>query len=308
MRVDRSESELEELVARIDRHELDPWTGGAKRWGEARQQRLIDTILRDWCVPAVHVARSQPGAPDRVLDGGRRLHTIARFFHDELPCSGAVPPAHDDLTRLDGLRFSDLPAAVRRRVRRFRLTVVTFSDYHAAELAELLDRLDQPAAPPPPVPAPRAGGTSGGAARRSGTHRAPVSPEPIYDQVSAWFADLSEFRELSGSGGPRWASPADAGDAAARAAAQPASGGVTEAGLPQRDPRAQLVPGGIEPSRDPSTGAGPATVHDADDVGERLAKYQHGVAEGRRDRNDDPDAQDTGPIVHQVSDADGHFR
>jgi hypothetical protein len=186
------------------------------------------------------------------------------------------------------MRFSDLPADVRR----FRMTVVGLSCYEPAELAELLDRLHPSVEATVAVPAPRASEPPRPAPRTSGKHRKPFSSEPIYDQLSAWFADLSAFRELSGgdSGPVEWSSPADSGQAAAHAAARLDDAGVTSAGLPQREPQAQLVPGAVAPppatfsTFDGDLGL-PATAHD---VGERLANYRDGVAEGRKRPPPDP--------------------
>lgn len=276
MHVERAELELESLIARMERRELHPRgdTSGPGGWDEERQQRFIDTILREWCVPEIHIAAdpADPNVGEVVLDGGQRLLTLQRFFHDELPCSGEQAPDHDEVRRLDGLRYSDLPEDVRRRVRRFRMTVVVLSDYRPAELRELLDRLRPPDEPDIPVPQPRAP-----------THRSPVSPEPIYDQVSAWFADLSEFRALSETGdGVAWSSPADEGQAAAAVAVDPDDtdlAGVTAAGLPQREPRALLVPGAVPPPPASGLSFGAAGAS-PEDVAERLASYRDGVAEG----------------------------
>jgi hypothetical protein len=299
MYVERDELELELLVARIDRHELDPRpdrpADGA--WDRARQQRFIDSILRGWCVPPVHVAGAGPTEPEVVLDGGQRLHAISRFFHDELTCSGVTAPSHGGLERFEGLRFSDLPTEVRRSVRRFRITVVTLSDFGAAELAELLDRLHEPDRSITRVPAPRESSDRG--------YRTSASSEPIYDQVSAWFADLSDFWLLSEVGdGPSWTSPADPGRDAARVAADHPDAGLTGAGLPQREPRAQLVPGAIASPAHAAVAT--ATRPSPDDVSERLASYQHGVVEARADRSGPaaPDALDTGPIPHPIFDVD----
>jgi hypothetical protein len=305
MYVERDELELELLVARIDRHELDPRPDrpADRAWDLARQQRFIDSILRGWCVPPVHVAGAGPTEPEVVLDGGQRLHAVSRFFHDELTCAGVTTPLRGGLERFEGLRFSDLPTEVRRSVRRFRITVVTLSDFGAAELAELFDRLHEPDRSITRVPAPRAGG-----AERDRGHRISAPSEPIYDQVSAWFADLSDFWLLSEVGdGPSWASPADAGHNAARVAADPPDAGLTGAGLPQREPRAQLIPGAIASPAHAAVATAPRPS--PDDLSERLASYQHGVVEARSDRTgpdapDAPNALETGPIPHPIFDVD----
>ena len=181
MHVERSELELELLVARIDRDELDhqPDRPRDQAWNEASQQRLIDTILRDWCIPPIHIAAGHPGGPEIVLDGRLRLHTITRFFHDELPCPATLPRDRPDTTRLEGLRFSDLPAHLRRRVRRFRLTVITLFDYHPEELTELLDRLDRPAAPSAASVAPEYRlHVPATHLNPTGAHELPITPRP----------------------------------------------------------------------------------------------------------------------------------
>ena len=83
--VEQAEVDLETLVARIERGELlvgDP----TSPWDEVARQRLVDSVLRGWHVPAVHVAGHD--WPDRVLDGRQRLLTLTHFLHDDLPCGG----------------------------------------------------------------------------------------------------------------------------------------------------------------------------------------------------------------------------
>jgi hypothetical protein len=75
----------------------------------------------------------------------------------------------------------------------------------------------------------------------------PGSRLPIYDAVeSDWFRHngkvlLSARQPSAGS----WASPADEGFRAAAAAASPTTGAATAAGLPQRVPSANLIPGSV---------------------------------------------------------------
>jgi signal transduction histidine kinase len=75
-----------------------------------------------------------------------------------------------------------------------------------------------------------------------------------------------------------WTSPADEGYRAAQALAAPAAGEITQAGLPRRVPRANLVPGsvgsGVEAEAD-------APARSADAVRSRMASFQRGVREGR---------------------------
>ena len=76
-----------------------------------------------------------------------------------------------------------------------------------------------------------------------------------------------------------WTSPADEGWRAAQVVATPAAGETTQAGLPKRVPRANLVPGSVGGGED--TAASSAPVRTADDVRARLSSFQRGVREGR---------------------------
>jgi signal transduction histidine kinase len=148
----------------------------------------------------------------------------------------------------------------------------------------------QPAGPvtaPPVVPGPESGSR---AEARGGRL-------PIFDSVeSDWFRrggppltrDSSPVATTSGS----WTSPADDGFRAAQAAASPATGEVTTAGLPKRVPSANLVPGKVghdqaPPARTQSPAASPAlrTAEDvrkaADAVRNRMTGLQRGAREGR---------------------------
>jgi signal transduction histidine kinase len=79
-----------------------------------------------------------------------------------------------------------------------------------------------------------------------------------------------------------WTSPADAGWQAAEAAAAPAAGGVTRAGLPKRVPRANLVPGTVSGDAP----APPPPVRSAAITRERFASLQRGVREARSAAHD----------------------
>ena len=85
-----------------------------------------------------------------------------------------------------------------------------------------------------------------------------------------------------------WTSPADEGWRAARAVAMPAAGETTQAGLPMRVPRANLVPGSVGGGNGGGqTNAGsPETEAEAparspDVARSRMASFQRGVREGR---------------------------
>ena len=106
---------------------------------------------------------------------------------------------------------------------------------------------------------------------------------PIFESVeSDWFrrgrpaVDRSAPAVDSGSTG--WSSPADAGWRAAEVVQAPVSAGFTGAGLPKRVPKANLVPGGADPSVAP---APPVPARSAAQARERLASFQQGIRKAR---------------------------
>jgi hypothetical protein len=153
-------------------------------------------------------------------------------------------------------------------------------------------------------------GLPGGAGNGSGADDAAAAPTeqrlPIFDSLeSDWFrrsgAPLtagSRTKGVQGAQGPQgireaqpqaaaepsaWTSPADEGWRAAQAVAAPAAGDTTQAGLPRRVPRANLVPGSVgngggQGSQETET---EAPVRSPDVARSRMASFQRGVREGR---------------------------
>ena len=78
---------------------------------------------------------------------------------------------------------------------------------------------------------------------------------------------------------PAWTSPADEGWRAAAVVASPTAGDTTQAGLPKRVPRANLVPGSVGSGGGETEAQAPA--RSADVVRSRMASFQRGVREGR---------------------------
>jgi hypothetical protein len=118
---------------------------------------------------------------------------------------------------------------------------------------------------------------------------------PIFDSLeSDWFRRSGKTLSMTRSsvaqgaqGGPdgqaaqpsapSWTSPADEGWRAAQVAASPTAGETTQAGLPRRVPRANLVPGSVGgPDAEAETPA-----RSADAVRTRMASFQRGVRDGR---------------------------
>ncbi|MBD8217452.1 DUF262 domain-containing protein [Microbacterium sp. CFBP 13617] len=144
MKIDKSDPELETLISRIRNDELDlqPDFQRGEVWDSKRRQRLVDTVLRGWYVPAVHIVRSDDG-DEEVLDGQQRLAGIRDFFDDRVKIDGFIEPRDPKIEALHGLRYSQLPDSVRKAVNRFVVQTITLTAYDPDEPNELFFRLNQ---------------------------------------------------------------------------------------------------------------------------------------------------------------------
>lgn len=143
MKLQRSDPEIDTIVSRIQKYELDlqPEFQRGEIWDLKRQQRLIDTVLRRWYVPAVHIVETAEG--EVVLDGQQRLAAIRSFYDDKFPIDGYIEPRNETVARLHGMKYSQLDAGTQRAIGRFVIPVITLSDYDPAEPNELFFRLNQ---------------------------------------------------------------------------------------------------------------------------------------------------------------------
>jgi hypothetical protein len=118
------------------------------------------------------------------------------------------------------------------------------------------------------------------------TPAAEESRLPIFESVeSDWFRRSRRGSDAPDSGTSTetvteeaWSSPADEGWQAAEVAQAPVSSGVTAAGLPQRMPKANLVPGRAGLA---SATSQPVSARSAAQTQERLAGFQRAVRKAR---------------------------
>jgi signal transduction histidine kinase len=109
--------------------------------------------------------------------------------------------------------------------------------------------------------------------RRSGKTLSPAHPP------GAPLAADSPAQQVAQPAQPAWTSPADEGWRAAAVVASPTAGDTTQAGLPKRVPRANLVPGSVGSGGGETEAQAPA--RSADVIRSRMASFQRGVREGR---------------------------
>ena len=156
----------------------------------------------------------------------------------------------------------------------------------------------------PPPPSPRAPSPGAGAAGGLAAHHVvlplegsagPENRLPIFEAVeSDWFRrgghPVGRPAAAPDADEAGWSSPADAGWQAAEAVRAPVFGDTTQAGLPKRVPKANLVPGG---AGSPAAPAPPAAGRSASQTRQRLSSYQQGIRKARAaDPGDETDIGD----------------
>jgi hypothetical protein len=145
MRLIAADPDIETLVHRIDDETIDlqPDFQRGAVWPAPKQQRLIDSVLRDWHIPPIHLVRLSDDQ-QVVLDGQQRLRAIHDFVRGLIRVDGYTDPEDSEIVALDRLRYSQLPRKYKQRFDRFTIRVFEIIDYKPEEPYELFYRLNQP--------------------------------------------------------------------------------------------------------------------------------------------------------------------
>jgi uncharacterized protein with ParB-like and HNH nuclease domain len=106
MKMTSDKRAIDKIYKRRDRYEIPDWQR-QKVWGRARQQELIDSILRGWKLPKFYFLKTSPDEEQyEVVDGQQRLTSIFEFFDNNLPLSA------DTANEFGGRYYKDLPSGV----------------------------------------------------------------------------------------------------------------------------------------------------------------------------------------------------
>lgn len=145
MKCSISELEIESLYRRIKEKDIDlqPDFQRGEVWTDKKKKKLIDTILRGWQIPPIHVVENNKYV-DEVLDGQQRLATIRDFMDDIFTIDGNIKPLDNEIIGLNKKKFSQLDDAIKRKIRKYSIRVVRITEHKPEEAAELFFRLNQP--------------------------------------------------------------------------------------------------------------------------------------------------------------------
>jgi hypothetical protein len=146
MRLEPSDPDIETVVTRIERGDLDlqPEFQRGEVWSKAKKQRLVDSILRDWHIPPIHVIELRESRRQEVLDGQQRLAAIRDFVRGDFGIDGSIEPVDTKIAGINGKKFRELPDDVKRQFNQFTLRIFRIVDYKSDEPGELFFRLNQP--------------------------------------------------------------------------------------------------------------------------------------------------------------------
>lgn len=146
MRLIPSDPDIQTIVNRISDGDinLQPNFQRGEVWSENKKVRLIDSILRQWHVPPIHVVEIMKTGKQDVLDGQQRLVSIRDFVEGGLKINGNIEPLDYEIQKLDGFTYRELPDFWRRKFDKFTIRVYSITDYLPSEPGELFFRLNQP--------------------------------------------------------------------------------------------------------------------------------------------------------------------
>ena len=146
MQITPSDPDIATIYRKISNGRLDlqPDFQRGEVWSLAKKQRLIDSILRGWHIPPIHVVQPKNGENQEVLDGQQRLVAIRDFMNEEFCINGEQAPFDSKIYDLNGFKWKDLPNAIKESFLDFTIRILTLTDYKIEEPGELFYRLNQP--------------------------------------------------------------------------------------------------------------------------------------------------------------------
>ncbi len=147
MKCESTDLEIETIVNRIKNEDMDlqPDFQRGEIWTLQKKQKLIDSILRGWKIPPIHVINNNQSI-DEILDGQQRLAAIRDFYDNIICIDGKILPENSELIQLDGMHYRDLPKKWQRQFRQYSIVIIRLTEYQPEEPAELFYRLNQPTA------------------------------------------------------------------------------------------------------------------------------------------------------------------
>lgn len=145
MKIEATPFPARKLVDLIDREQirLQPDFQRQEVWSVKKKKMLVDTLLRGWVVPPIHMVLVGRDTYE-LLDGQQRLTAVRDFFHNRFSIDGSLPPSDNFISSLNGLFYGDLDSVEREEIDEKQITAFVISEFKPEEPSELFYRLNQP--------------------------------------------------------------------------------------------------------------------------------------------------------------------
>lgn len=145
MKINATDPDLSTIYGRIKSGfmDLQPDFQRGEVWTTAKKRMLIDTILRGWQIPPIHVILDEVKYTHEVLDGQQRLCAIRDFMNNKIKVNGELMPLNEELKILHGLTYSKLPHKVKMKFDMYPVRIFEIYEYEKGEPGELFNRLNQ---------------------------------------------------------------------------------------------------------------------------------------------------------------------
>ena len=134
-----TEYSVELLALKMERGDFEiPAYQREDTWEPTRKARFIESLLMGLPIPFLFFWEIPETGKLEIVDGSQRLRTIHQFIHGDL-----VIGELDELTHLQGMRFSQLPESRQRKIRNRSIRGIVLNE-HADERSrfDLFDRIN----------------------------------------------------------------------------------------------------------------------------------------------------------------------
>lgn len=144
MKLEKWDPDLRTLLLRFEEGRLDlqPAFQRGLVWSLEKKARLIDTALRSWSIPPIHLIR-EPDGKLSVLDGQQRLAAFFDFLDNKFPVR-EFQPSDQFINGLIGLKYNGLPKDIQYRILDTRIPAFEIFEFTPDEPYELFFRLNHP--------------------------------------------------------------------------------------------------------------------------------------------------------------------
>lgn len=137
--------DVKTIIDRVNAGDIDlqPEFQRQEVWTRGKKKKLIDTILREWSIPPIHLVQTLDRRLE-VLDGQQRLSSIVDFYNNRFSINGNITPNDEYVQSLHGVFYKNLDDDGRRNFEQYTIRCFRITDYAPEEPSELFYRLNQP--------------------------------------------------------------------------------------------------------------------------------------------------------------------